>query len=85
MVQQIWLKGKDPKQIEAIKFALENNTTLIETLKDILVEFEAQEARAEWNAEQYDSPSWAYKQADRNGAMRVIQKIRNLFKEPKES
>lgn len=80
-IPMIWLKDKNQKDQEAIKFALENNTTLIMALKDILTQYENEEARAEIDINQYDSPSWSHKQADRNGALRVITKLKLLFKE----
>jgi len=29
----------------------------------------------------YDNPNWAYKQADYNGARRMLQKIKGIIKE----
>lgn len=81
----IWLKGKKKDEQDAILFALKNNTTLIETLKEILYSFEQEEIRAERNLAQYDSPAWAYLQADRNGAMRTLAKVRALFPENEDS
>lgn len=74
-----WLKGKTPQEQDAIRSLLSNSSTLINELLLILDNLEAEEVRAETNLEEYDSPSWSHKQADRNGARRAYKKIRQLF------
>lgn len=77
-IQSIWFKGKDPKERESIEYILRNNQILLTEFLRILDEYEQEEDVA--NLNDYDSASWAYKQADRNGAKRAIRKIRTLFK-----
>lgn len=74
-----WFRDKTPKQKEEIEFVLRNNTTLIQSILDILTRLENEESRSEISSSQYDNPSWAYKQADTNGARRALAKVRALF------
>jgi len=68
---------KDEKEKEALLFILQNNRVLIDRLLLILEKFEAEEDVL--TTQDYDSPSWAYKQADRNGAVRSLRKVKKLF------
>ena len=65
------LKGEDKevkkKQIIALK-------TQLNEIADILEEF------FEENTPDYDSPSWAYHQADHNGANRKLHEIIKLLR-----
>jgi len=74
-----WLRGKSSKEQEEISTVLRHNTILIKSFLEILDRMEEQEHRQEIQSSDYDSPSWAYKQADRNGAKRALSKIRSLF------
>ncbi len=74
-----WTAGKKGKDKEDIEYVLKNNQRPFKTLSEIVTRYEEEEARAEITTSQYDNPSWAYKQADRNGAMRVLKKIRSLI------
>lgn len=62
---------------EAVRFALRNNRILIDALLEILDEMEDEEDSL--STKDYDCPSWPYKQADRNGALRAIRKVKKLF------
>ncbi len=74
-----WFAGKNDKDKEAIEFVLRNNVALIQAVLDVIDRYEKEEDRGETNLTQYDSPAWGYKQADRNGARRALQKVKNLF------
>lgn len=74
-----WGRNKSPKEKEEIEYVLRNNTILITAFFEILDRMEAEETRQEIQTADYDSPSWAYKQADRNGAKRAYDKVRKLF------
>ncbi len=74
-----WYAGKTQKEQEAIEFVLRNNVALIQAVLDVIDRYEKEEDRGETNLTQYDSPAWGYKQADRNGARRALQKVKNLF------
>lgn len=74
-----WFRDKSPKEKEDLEQILRNNTILRQALLEILTRYESEEGRSEISTSQYDNPSWAYKQADTNGAKRAYAKIRNLF------
>lgn len=74
-----WLKGKNPEEVKAIKEALAHNVALREAVLSLVDRVEAEERRHEISLEEYNNPSWAYKQADRNGALRMLNKFRSLF------
>lgn len=74
-----WFRDKSPKEKEDLEYILRNNTILREALLEILTRYESEEVRSEISVSQYDNPSWAYKQADTNGAKRAYAKIRTLF------
>ncbi len=75
----IWVKGKDPKEKESIEYILRNNKILISEFLKILDQMEAEELRAEREVVQYDNPNWQFKQADRNGGIRILNKVKQLF------
>ena len=75
-----WFEGLEGPEKEALDFVLNNNPLLIPRLLDIIDSYEQEELRAERNKSQYESPSWAYTQADRNGALRAYANIKQLFK-----
>lgn len=73
-----WTKRcKTDEDKDSVLFALKNNRILINALLEILEEMESEEDSL--STKDYDSPSWAYKQADRNGALRAIRKVKKLF------
>lgn len=71
-------REKDPQLREQI-IELLSNQLLRSTFLKILDRIEAEEERMEITLSAYDSPSWAYKQADLNGARRAYSKMRALF------
>lgn len=57
------------KQVTSAKDVLEKLEELLKTkMKEIVL------------TEDYDSPSWAYKQADRNGYNRALTEVLNILK-----
>lgn len=72
------ITGTDAKhELEELKIASD-------TFLAILDHLEAREERVELSVSQYDSPSWAYRQAHINGARQVYQTLRQyLTKESK--
>lgn len=75
----VWLNDLKGKEKEDLEYLLRNNRQLITKLLDILEKYEDEELKQETSQSDYDSPSWGYKQADRNGARRAYRKIRSLF------
>ena len=78
-LQSDWFRNKNPKQKEEIEFILRNNVLLVSTILEILKRYEDEELRSQITVDQYENPSWAYRQADINGARRAISKVRSLF------
>lgn len=74
-----WFKDVSAKDKEELLYVLQNNPILIQAFLKILDRMEKEEIRSEIQLTEYDSASWAYKQADRNGAKRIINKVRALF------
>jgi hypothetical protein len=79
-ISEIWLRGiKEPeirtKFEEAVRFNIESSVT--KRLKQILLETKEQVLRQE--RKQYDTPSWAFEQAHRNGYLEALQLIEDLL------
>lgn len=74
-----WFIDVSGKEKDELIYVLQNNPILIQAFLKILDRMEKEEARSETQLSEYDNPSWAYKQADRNGAKRIISKVRALF------
>lgn len=74
----VWTKHlKSTKEKQDFERLVRNNTVVFSRLVNILKE--KQEANNKLNVADYDSPSWAFKQADRNGYERAIQDLLDLF------
>lgn len=75
---------KDPKELEYLH-AIFSNPFFQEALGKMVENLLAEESRKETSVSQYDNPSWAYAQADRNGAKRAYRKLTSLLTTKKES
>lgn len=80
---------KDQEEITRFKRHLLNSKSILERQTQIMDEMERELDRSETGEAQYDSPSWAALQADRNGYRRALRRIKQLNvldqKEPNES
>lgn len=72
-----WTQGLDQKEKEAFELAF-RNSPIPERLEEI-VNKRLQES-LKTSESDYDSPSWAYHQADRNGFIRGLEYVLNLIK-----
>ena len=71
-----WFKDcKSKKQKEAVSQVLQSNRESLDRLKEILEPM----LKDTTTAADYDSPSWAYKQADRNGFNRAVTTVLDLI------
>ena len=71
-----WLKDcKTKKEKEAVNQVLQSNRESLDRLKEILEPM----LKDITPAADYDSPSWAYKQADRNGFNRAVTTVLDLI------
>lgn len=75
-----WLKNRSPEEQEALRYSLETNTIFVDTLLDILQEMADEEDKSIENLKDYESPSWPYLRANRDGAKRAYRNVKNLFK-----
>jgi len=75
-VKAAWFKDcKSKKQKEAVAQVLQSNRESLDRLKEILEPM----LKDTTPAADYDSPSWAYKQADRNGFNRAVTTVLDLI------
>ena len=71
-----WFKDcKSKKQKESVAQVLQSNRESLDRLKEILEPM----LKDTTSAADYDSPSWAYKQADRNGFNRAVTTVLDLI------
>lgn len=71
-----WFKEcKSKKQKESVAQVLQSNRESLDRLKEILEPM----LKDTTPAADYDSPSWAYKQADRNGFNRAVTTVLDLI------
>lgn len=78
-IKTAWFKNRNSREKEELEYVLRNNVLLKEAILSILETMKDTEERKEIRPDAYENPSWAYKQADINGAKRVIEEIRSLF------
>jgi hypothetical protein len=75
-----WFKGeRDKKAREDFEKILRNDGIVLGRLRDIIDELRAEVERQETSIEDFDSPSWALKQASRLGEKRGLNKVRDLL------
>jgi len=75
-----WTKHlKDPQEIAKFERQLENAYSVLERQTEILKESLDQLENVETNLSEYDSPSWSYKQAHRNGQRSALKNILRLI------
>ena len=76
---------KDPKELEYLHTVFSNGF-FRDALEKMFMKLLAEEERKETSVKQYEDPSWAYSQADRNGYKRALRKMSSLLSiESKES
>lgn len=79
MASIVWtkhLRGKDKEDFELI---LSNSTTVLNRLRDILMEEIEELDRSESSIEDFESPAWTHKQAYRNGDRARLRKVLDLI------
>lgn len=69
-----WYKGVKPEDKERRTKELKSYRNAFDELSVIV------ESLIKESVYDYDSPSWAYKQADQNGANRALREVLNLIK-----
>jgi hypothetical protein len=56
-----------------------SSTVALRRLKEILREFDDEVTRAEVSTTDYNTPSWAYRQAHRNGQRQAYKQLKDLL------
>jgi len=76
-----WTKGLSDEEAEAFTKTFKNSRVLIDRLDTVIRNKLEETERVSTN--DYDSPSWAYKAADREGFVRALKYVLLLTKENK--
>lgn len=75
-----WFRGNHkPADKEKLEQALRNSTYVLSKLLEVCDGWEQDLLRQSLSAADYDTPSWAYKQAHRNGDLSRIRKLKDLL------
>lgn len=78
----LWTKHLSSDQNkEDFVAAIANSTVALGRLCELITEFETEINSKELSLEEYDSPSWAYKQAHLNGQRSAYKKLKTILKE----
>jgi hypothetical protein len=75
-MKTIWFMDLPKDQQEGFKKQISSSKDVLEKLEKIIKE----KIKEVVLSEDYDSPSWAYKQADRNGYNRALTEVLNILK-----
>jgi hypothetical protein len=76
----VWTKHlKSAKEKEDFESLLRNSTQVLRRLKQVLEEKEADLAASQMKLEDYDSPSWAYKEAHRHGRQAELKFLKEII------
>lgn len=77
MVHPKWFSHRSKAEQEEIKNIVVNSQKLLDILKEIC--YNTIQNGVKVRETDYDSPSWAYKQADHNGYLRAWREIEQLI------
>lgn len=77
-ISQEWYRGMKEDEIPPFRELLQNSGTVLRQLAKVLDVRLQGLTTVELNPDTYDTPAWGYKQADINGARRMLRDIRNL-------
>lgn len=76
----VWTKHlKTAKEKENFESLLRNSTQVLSRLKQIIEERETDLAATQTKLEDYDSPSWAFKEAHRHGRQAELKTLKELI------
>lgn len=80
-MKTVWKRGLDDQNKKDIEEAFKNGKRLRARLEEILQSKYEERDRLSIAEDAYESPSWAYKQADSAGYKRAIKEILALLEE----
>jgi len=75
-----WTKGLSPEKKEEVRSDFQASGALRERLASILQEKIDASRKASILKDSYESPNWAYLQADINGFVRALEEIQSILK-----
>jgi hypothetical protein len=73
-MQSIWFKGIPSEDREKREQEVNSYRNAFDSLREIL-----ESKREKSSKSDYDSPSWAYKQADQNGYNRMLDEVLKII------
>lgn len=73
----LWFRQLPKAEQEERKRFIQSNKKVLDLLDEILYNISIEESKS--SKEDYDSPSWAYRQAHKNGELAMIDKIRKII------
>ena len=74
----MWFIGCKPEEKQELENAIRSSTVVLDILTRVIEKEIAQTDISK--LEDYDSPSWAFRQADRAGANRVLKNLLKMTK-----
>jgi len=80
-MKTVWTQGLEGDAKQDIVSAFKAGTLIRERLSKMLEAKRSTAMKARTNIDDYESPSWAFKQADVVGYSRAIQEIINLLED----
>lgn len=78
-MKEVLTKGLDKDAAEEMELAFRSASLLRKRLAQLLEDKQRRKVNASLNDKVYDSPNWAYKQADRQGYATAIKEILTLL------
>lgn len=76
-MKTVWTKGKNKEEVKDIKSTFLASLVVRKRLQEILAERLVSVDKS--SPDDYETPSWALKQADKVGFKRALQEIYNLL------
>jgi hypothetical protein len=74
-----WIKHLPRDKQAKCEETLRASQTLVERLIEIVQEWETDLNKQETSGDDYTTPAWSHKQADRNGQRRTLKKLIDLL------
>jgi hypothetical protein len=80
IISLAWFRGeRDKKAKDDFEKMLRNDGVVLGRLRDVINDLRSEIERQETSVEDFDSPSWALKQASRLGEKRGLNKVIDLL------
>lgn len=76
-MQTVWLADLPPKEAQQFKQTVLGSVKVLDKASQIVYNMIKSQERV--SVTDYESPSWAYRQADRNGYIRALEQVIKLL------